>query len=198
MLVLRRIAALLTVLILSLSTSAFGSGPKPVRVGVIGVDNYQAVAYTQLFNDPKAAGDLAGLRVVAAFPAAASDDIPESVESFPKWKADIVKFDVKLVSSIDELLRGCDAVMIMSLDGRKHLEQEDRRQRLGARRWIRSEPDRGGSDSDDKACNEERRYHGHHLEVAKRVEEVHVYSRASCTAAGALADRTQAGNCLPE
>ena len=45
------------------------------RVGVLGLDNYQAVAYAQLFNDPKAAGDLAGVRVVAAFPAAASADI---------------------------------------------------------------------------------------------------------------------------
>jgi predicted dehydrogenase len=96
---------------------------KPVRVGVLGLDNYQAIAYTQLFNDPKASGDLAGLRVVAAFPAAASEDIPESVDSLPKWKAEIVKFDVKLVASVDELLRNCDAVMIMSLDGRKHLEQ---------------------------------------------------------------------------
>src|SRR5579864_9143508 len=96
---------------------------KPVRIGVLGLDNYQAVAYTQLFNDAKASGDLAGLRVVAAYPAAASPDIAESVDSLPKWKAEIVKFDVKLVASVDELLRHCDAVMIMSLDGRKHLEQ---------------------------------------------------------------------------
>src|SRR5437899_1034726 len=89
---------------------------QPVRVGVLGLDNYQAIAYTQLFNDAKATGDLAGLRVVAAFAAPASSDIAESVDSLPKWKADIIKFDVKLVASIDELLRNCDAVMIMSLD----------------------------------------------------------------------------------
>jgi predicted dehydrogenase len=109
---------------------------KPVRVGVLGLDNYQAVAYTQLFNDPKATGDLAGLRVVAAFPAAASPDIPESVESLPKWKAAIVKFDVKLVASVDELLRNCDAVMIMSLDGRKHLEQAAQVLKAGKRLYI--------------------------------------------------------------
>src|SRR5437667_880975 len=86
---------------------------KPVRVGVLGLDNYQAIAYTQLFNDPKAAGDLAGLRVVTAYAAPASADIKESVDSLPKWKADIVKMDVKLVGSIDELLKSCDAVMIM-------------------------------------------------------------------------------------
>jgi predicted dehydrogenase len=109
---------------------------KPVRVGVLGLDNYQAVAYTQLFNDPKAMGDLAGLRVVAAFPAAASDAIPESFDSLPKWKAEIVKFDVKLVGSVDELLSNCDAVMIMSLDGRKHLEQATQVLKAGKRLYI--------------------------------------------------------------
>jgi predicted dehydrogenase len=115
---------------------ASAQNAKPVRVGVLGLDNYQAIAYTQLFNDPKATGDLAGLRVVAAFAAPASSDIAESVESLPKWKADIVKFDVKLVASIDELLRNCDAVMIMSLDGRKHLEQATPVLKAGKRLYI--------------------------------------------------------------
>jgi predicted dehydrogenase len=109
---------------------------KPVRVGVLGLDNYQAIAYTQLFNDPKAVGDLAGLRVVAAFPAAASADIPESVDSLPKWKADIEKMRVKIVGSVDELLQSCDAVMIMSLDGRKHLEQATPVLKAGKRLYI--------------------------------------------------------------
>ena len=96
---------------------------KPVRVGILGLDNYQAVEYAQFFNNPKAAGDLAGLRVVAAFAAPASDDIKESVDNLPKWMKQIVKSNVKLVASVDELLRSCDAVMIMSVDGRKHREQ---------------------------------------------------------------------------
>jgi predicted dehydrogenase len=115
------------VLAVLVALSPAGAGraadPKPVRVGVLGLDNYQAVAYAQLFNDPKAAGDLRGVRVVAAFPDTASKDIRESVESLPKWKEQIVKLNVELVGSVEELLRRCDAVMIMSLDGRKHLEQ---------------------------------------------------------------------------
>jgi predicted dehydrogenase len=118
------------------AVQAAQADPKPVRVGVLGLDNYQAVAFAQLFNDPKAAGDLAGVRVVAAFAAPASDDIPESVSSLPKWKADIVKFDVKLVDSIDALLRNCDAVMIMSLDGREHLEQAAPVLKAGKRLFI--------------------------------------------------------------
>lgn len=118
------------------AAGAVAQNKQPVKVGVLGLDNYQAIAYTQLFNDPKAAGDLAGLRVVVAYAAPASADIPESVDSLPKWKADIVKYDVKLVDSVDELLRRCDAVMIMSLDGRKHLEQATAVLKAGKRLYI--------------------------------------------------------------
>jgi predicted dehydrogenase len=136
MLGLRWLVALVGIASLTLGQPVGSQEPKPVRVGVLGLDNYQAVAYTQLFNDPKATGDLTGLRVVAAFPAPASADIPESVESLPKWKADIVKYDVKLVGSVEELLRECDVVMIMSLDGRKHLEQATPVLKAGKRLYI--------------------------------------------------------------
>lgn len=108
---------------------------EPVKVGVLGLDNYQAVAYAQLFNDPKASGDLAGLRVVAAFPGG-SPDIQESVDSLPKWKVQIGAFGVELVDSIDELLRRVDVVMLMSLDGRVHLEQAKPVLKAGKRLYI--------------------------------------------------------------
>lgn len=93
-----------------------------VKIGVLGLDNYQAVAFAQLFNNPKAEGDLAGVKVVAAYPTG-SEDIAESVEGLPKWKVQIQKFGVELVDSADAMLARVDAVMLMSLDGRKHLEQ---------------------------------------------------------------------------
>lgn len=127
---------LIPLMALVVPTVVLADDTKPVRVGVLGLDNYQAVAYTQLFNDPKASGDLAGLRVVAAFPGSASEDIPESRDSLPKWKAAIVEYKVELVGSIDELLRRCDAVMIMSLDGRKHLEQATAVLKAGKRLYI--------------------------------------------------------------
>jgi predicted dehydrogenase len=133
----RSFRALVAACILFASTTvAPAQDTKPVRVGVLGLDNYQAIAYTQLFNDPKAAGELAGLRVVAAYPAAASEDIDDSVQSLPKWKAEIAKAGIKLVASIDELLRECDVVMIMSLDGRKHLEQATEVLKAGKRLYI--------------------------------------------------------------
>jgi predicted dehydrogenase len=95
---------------------------EPIKVGVLGLDNYQAVAFTQLFHDPKAEGDLAGIRVVAAFPAG-SPDIEESVRELPKWTKDIQKYGVSIVDSPEAVLKQVDAVMVMSLDGRAHLEQ---------------------------------------------------------------------------
>ena len=75
--------------------------PKPLKVGIIGLDNYQAVAFTQLYHDPKATGDLAGIRVVAAFPIG-SPDIEESVRELPKWTKDIQQsYKVPIVASVD-------------------------------------------------------------------------------------------------
>ena len=94
----------------------------PVKVGIIGLDSYHAVAFTQLFHDPKATGELAGIRVVAAFPAG-SPDIQESVDNLPKWTGQIQPFGVEIAGSIDAVLKKADAVMICSLDGRAHLGQ---------------------------------------------------------------------------
>jgi predicted dehydrogenase len=104
---------------------------EPVRVGVLGLDNYQAVAFTQLFHSPKAEGDLAGLKVVAAV-AIGSPEIPDSVENLPKWTERFQKMGIAIVPTVEELLRQCDCVMIMTLDGRKHLELA--RQSLAAKK----------------------------------------------------------------
>ena len=119
----RCLSCIVPLLILSaLVAQAQEAEKPPVKIGVLGLDNYQAVAYAQLFNDPKATGDLAGVRVVAAVPIG-SDLIAESRTSLPKWKEQSGKFGVEMVDSVDELLKRCDAVMIMSLDGRDHLKQ---------------------------------------------------------------------------
>lgn len=99
-----------------------GEPAAPIRVGIIGLDSYHSVAFTQLFHDPKVTGDLAGIRVVAAFPAG-SPDIEESVENLPKWTKQIQPYGVEIVDSIETLLPKVDAVLITSLDGRAHLAQ---------------------------------------------------------------------------
>jgi predicted dehydrogenase len=112
----------LSSLVVLFALASVAPAAESIKVGIIGLDNYQAVAFTQLFHDPKAAGDLAGLKVIAAFPAG-SPDIEESVRELPKWIKDIQTYSVKLAASPEDVLKQVDAVLVMSLDGRAHLEQ---------------------------------------------------------------------------
>src|SRR5205823_6654396 len=86
----------------------------PIKVGIIGLDSYHSVAFTQLFHQPKVTGDLAGIKVVCGFPAG-SPDIGESVENLPKWKKGIQEYGVEIVDSIDALLKKVDGVILCSL-----------------------------------------------------------------------------------
>jgi hypothetical protein len=101
-------------------------GEKPTKVlraGIIGLDTSHVVAFTQVLNNPKNKGVLAGVRVVAAYPGG-SPDIPDSrdrVADFTKKLRD--DFKVEIVDSIDALLKKVDVVLLESVDGRPHLEQ---------------------------------------------------------------------------
>lgn len=112
-----------------LASLAFGmtipspSSATDLRVGMIGVDTSHAQEFTARLNDPANPSYVAGARIVAAFPVA-SPDLPasaERIEGFTNTVRD--KYGVRIVKSIDELLQTVDAVMILSLDGRVHLEQ---------------------------------------------------------------------------
>lgn len=96
------------------------SAAEPVRVGVLGLDNYQAVAFTQLFNTPQEAAELQGVRVVVAWPGTVSEEIPESVMRLPEWTKAMEQYQVAIVDSVEACLARCDAVLVMPLDGRKH------------------------------------------------------------------------------
>lgn len=137
---------LLSILAL-LSGPAMVQADKPVRIGILGIDNYQCVEYAKHFNDPKAEGDFTGLRVTAAFPVT-SDTYPDSAGLTAKWKEQLLGLyakpanpadavpPVEFVGSLDELLARCDAVMIMSLDGRQHLDQATAVLKVGKRLFI--------------------------------------------------------------
>jgi len=107
--------------------TAFTAAPaaepgKPIRVGLIGLDTSHVIAFTQIINDPKNTGDLADLKVVAAYPGG-SPDLPDSWDRVKGYTEDLRKKGVEIVPSIDDLLKKVDAVMIESLDGRPHLAQ---------------------------------------------------------------------------
>ena len=106
----------------------------PVRVGILGFDNYQALAFTQLFHKPPADNaDIAGLKVVAAW-AGGSPDLKETYTDIERWRPHLIKQGVKIVDSIDEVLKQSDVVMIMTADGRAHLKVA--RQALEAKKPV--------------------------------------------------------------
>lgn len=93
----------------------------PIRAGIIGIDAH-ALPWTRIFNDPEAEGELADLDIVAAVPGG-SPDIPQSQELLKKAREPMQQLGVEMVDSIAELLPKVDVVLILSIDGRVHLEQ---------------------------------------------------------------------------
>jgi predicted dehydrogenase len=103
--------------------STGGPSPPPIRAGIIGLDTSHVVAFTGLLNAPNPKPELAGVRIVAAYPGG-SQDIPSSRNRLASYTKELSeKFGVAIVESIDELLQRVDVVLLESVDGRPHLEQ---------------------------------------------------------------------------
>ncbi len=109
-------------LFLSLAGSAFAQDtPKPLRAGIIGLDTSHVPAFTKLFNNPKADGDLAGIKVVVGYPG--GTDMPASKDRVAKFTEQMRGMGVEIVDSISKLLEKVDVVLIESVDGRIHLKE---------------------------------------------------------------------------
>ena len=119
----RRFTSITAIILLVLGGMARAADNlKPIRIGIIGLDTSHVSAFTTLFNAPDAAGDLAGFRVVAAFPGG-SPDIPASQTRVEGFTKDLKAKGVEIVNSIPDLLAKVDVVLLESVDGRPHLEQ---------------------------------------------------------------------------
>jgi predicted dehydrogenase len=91
----------------------------PIKAGIIGTDTSHAIAFTKLLNDNPATG----VRVVAAFKGG-SPDIEASYTRVDKFSKDLQeKYGVEPVDSVAALLPKVDVVLLLSVDGRPHLEQ---------------------------------------------------------------------------
>jgi hypothetical protein len=113
------------VLVVAMSLSAAvvrAEDKRPIRAGVIGLDTSHATAFAKLFNDPKATGDIADVRIVAAFPGG-SADIPSSRDRIADFTKQYSDMGITIVDSIPSLLTQVDVVLLESVDGRPHLEQ---------------------------------------------------------------------------
>jgi predicted dehydrogenase len=88
---------------------------------MIGLDTSHVPAFAELFNNPKAAGDLAGIRVVAGYPG--GTDMPASRDRVAKFTEQVRGMGIEIVPTIPALLEKVDVVLLESVDGRIHLQE---------------------------------------------------------------------------
>lgn len=127
--------------------SSQAQAAEPFRIGILGIDNFGSVAYTEFLNRPHPEGVFEGVRVVAAFETN-SPTYPDSEKLAGMWKQQLLTMyqnpkdpkdkvpPIEFVTSIDDLLKKCDGVMIFSMDGTKHLEQATAVLKAGKRLFI--------------------------------------------------------------
>lgn len=97
--------------------------PDELRLGMIGLDTSHSVEFTRRLNDPANPQHIPGARVVHAFPEF-SPDMPWSVERVKEFTRELEEqHNVRMLGSIAEVVAESDAILLCSLDGRKHLSQ---------------------------------------------------------------------------
>jgi hypothetical protein len=117
----RALAGLIIFLALFCSSPQDEPNPEGLRIGIIGLDTSHVVAFTKIFNDPEAKGELATMRVVAAYPG--GTDIPTSRDRVKGFTKQLEGMAVEIVNTVPALLKKVDVVLLESVDGRPHLEQ---------------------------------------------------------------------------
>jgi len=113
--------ATLTTCVLSLAVHTRADEPALLRAGMIGLDTSHVPAFAKIFNNPKATGDLAGIKVVAGYPG--GTDIPASRDRVKGFTDQLRGMGIEIVTTIPELLSKVDVVLLESVDGRIHLQE---------------------------------------------------------------------------
>lgn len=114
----RQLVGWCVALVLMCSSAVRAEGP--IKVGILGLDAH-GLPFTQIVNSPTASGSLATIRVVAAYPGG-SPDIPTSVQILGNSIEPCRKLGVEILDTPEQVLEKVDAVMLLSIDGRTHLE----------------------------------------------------------------------------
>jgi predicted dehydrogenase len=94
----------------------------PIKIGIIGLDTSHSPAFAKLFNAENPKPELAGFRVVAAYPYG-SRTIKSSMDRIPGYIDQVKELGVEIVDSIEVLLQKVDVVLLETNDGKPHLEQ---------------------------------------------------------------------------
>lgn len=94
-----------------------------LRIGIVGFDTSHAPAFTRLLNNPADPFHVPGGRVVCGYPSF-SDDLEASysrVEGFKREMAE--QWGVEILDSVQAVVERVDAVLLESVDGRRHLAE---------------------------------------------------------------------------
>src|SRR5947207_11352568 len=113
--------AMLSTLCLTFCVIARAADPAPLRAGMIGLDTSHVPAFAKIFNNPKATGDIAGIRIVAGYPG--GTDIPASRDRVKGFTEQLRGMGIEILDSIPKLLEKVDVVLLESVDGRIHLQE---------------------------------------------------------------------------
>ncbi|MCA9411232.1 MAG: Gfo/Idh/MocA family oxidoreductase [Candidatus Omnitrophica bacterium] len=94
-----------------------------IKVGMIGLDTSHTVAFTKMLNDPESPHFIPDARVVVACPTF-SEDVQSSVSRVEGYTQDLRdNFGVKMVETVEEVCEESDAILLESVDGRRHLPE---------------------------------------------------------------------------
>ncbi len=94
-----------------------------LRIGIIGADTSHVTAFTKLLSDTSDPAHIPGGTVVACYPSS-SPDWDKSASRLEGFKKDLQdKYHVQMVDSIEDLVGQVDAVLLESVDGRRHLAE---------------------------------------------------------------------------
>jgi hypothetical protein len=94
-----------------------------LRIGIIGTDTSHTVTFAKLLNDPGNPAHIPGGIITRAWKGG-SPDIKASASRVDGFAADLSgKYGVKICDSIESVVQDVDAVMILSVDGRPHLQE---------------------------------------------------------------------------
>src|SRR2546430_15084483 len=113
--------ATLSTLCLTFWVHARAADHAALRAGMIGLDTSHVPAFAKIFNNPKATGDVAGIRIVAGYPG--GTDIPASRDRVGKFTEQLRGMGIEIVDTIPKLLEKVDVVFLESVDGRIHLQE---------------------------------------------------------------------------
>ncbi len=95
---------------------------KKLRIGIIGLSVHSA-AFTEIVNSKNKTPEFAGCKVVALYEPPVNKDVEFSDKQITDFKSTVINHGVKLVDSMTAVLKKSDAIMILTNDGRPHLEE---------------------------------------------------------------------------